>query len=294
VLNPSGPADPAVTRGGLGTDTEEAPVLSRAVCDIGLASALGMIEDLSRTVVGIDFDGTLSPLTPHPRNARLDPAAAFELGRIAEAGAAVGVVTGRSVESLLEVAGAELAAIPNLVIEGMYGAERWSDGVLHTMRTPERIYSLRSKVSAVVRATMADSAVWIEDKRLSLAVHTRITTDPRAQQLALAGPLSGVAAEHDMELHLGKEVLEFRLRGINKATALDRLVDTTCRAVVYAGDDIGDVPAFASVRRWRDRTTLPGITIGVVADASSPIAGEADWEVRDTAGLTASLRALGC
>ena len=195
----------------------------------------------------------------------------------------MGVITGRSVESLLDVAGAELAAIPHLVIEGMYGAEWWTDGVLHTMPTPECIHDLRRVVPSVVGATVTDPEVWIEDKRLSLVVHTRMATDPREAQLALAGPLADLAAAHGMELHLGKEVLELRLRGTDKATALERLVDRTTRAVVYAGDDVGDVPAFASVRRWRDRTSLPGITIGVVAEAGSPIAGEADWEVRDTA-----------
>ena len=252
-----------------------------------------VIEDLSRAVVGIDFDGTLSPVTPHPRDARLDVSAAQELRRIAEAGATVGVITGRSVESLLDVAGVALAAIPHLVIEGMYGAEWWKDGVLHTMPTPGCIHDLRRAVPTVVSATVSDPEVWIEDKRLSLVVHTRMATDPQASQLALAAPLADLADTHGMELHLGKEVLELRLRGIDKATALERLVDRTTRAVVYAGDDVGDLPAFATVRSWRDRTSLPGITIGVVPDAGSPIAGEADWEVGDTAELTSTLRALG-
>ena len=259
----------------------------------GPATALGMIEDLSQAVIGVDFDGTLSPVTPHPRDARLDPAAADELRRLAEAGATVGIITGRGVESLLDVAATELAEIPHLVIEGMYGAERWSDGVLHTIPTPECIHRLRLEVPAVVRATVSDPDVWIEDKRLSLVVHTRMATNAEALQASLTVPLADVAARHDMELHLGKEVLELRLRGIDKATALERLAGETCRAIVYAGDDIGDLPAFASVRRWRERTGLPGITIGVVSDASSPIAGRADWEVRDTAGLTGMLRTLG-
>jgi trehalose 6-phosphate phosphatase len=252
-----------------------------------------MIDDLSQAVIGVDFDGTLCRVAPHPRDARMDARAAYELRRIAEAGARVGVVTGRSVESLLEVAGEELAVIPGVVIEGMYGAEQWSDGVLQTMPTPDGMEALRDEVPAVVDATVSDPEVWIEDKRLSLVVHTRLGTRPSALQGALAGPLTEVAAKHHMELHLGKEVLEFRLPGIDKATALERLVDGTCRALFYAGDDIGDVPAFASVRRWRDRTALPGITIGVVPDAGSPIVGEADREVRDTVELTLLLRTLG-
>jgi trehalose 6-phosphate phosphatase len=252
-----------------------------------------MIDDLSHAVIGVDFDGTLCQVTPHPRDARIDAAAAYELRRIAEAGARVGVVTGRSVESMLEVAGEELAAIPGVVIEAMYGAEQWSNGVLRTMPTPDGMDALRDEVSEVVDATVSDPEVWIEDKRLSLVVHTRLGTEPEALQVALAGPLTEVAAKHHMELHLGKEVLEFRLRGIDKATALTRLVGGTCRALLYAGDDVGDVPAFASVRRWRDRTALPGITIGVVQDVGSPIVGEADWEVRDTAELTVLLRTLG-
>jgi trehalose 6-phosphate phosphatase len=259
----------------------------------GPAYALGRIKDLSRTVVATDFDGTLAPVTLHPRDTRMDLAAAQELRRIAEAGATVGIVTGRSVASLLEVAGAELAAVPGLVIEGMYGAERWRDGVLETLPTPEAMRHLRNEVPAVVRAAVSDPEVWIEDKRLSLVVHTRMTADPGAAQRALATPLTDVATRHGMELHPGKEVLEFRLPGIDKATALERLVRETCRALVYAGDDVGDLPAFTGVRRWRARTALPGITIGVVAGPCSPIAGKADWEVRDPAELSNTLRALG-
>jgi len=269
------------------------PVTERVVCGTGSTSATLMTADLSSMVVGVDFDGTLSPVTPHPRDAHLDPAAALELRRIAEAGATVGVVTGRSVESLLDVAGAELGAIPNLVIEGMYGAERWSDGVLDTMPTPDFMHSLRREVPAAVRATTTDPGVWIEDKRLSLVVHTRMAGDPEALQAYLAGPLADVATRHGVELHHGKEVLELRLRGIDKGVALQRLMGEACRAILYAGDDVGDLPAFALVRRWRERTGLSGLTIGVVPDASSPIAGAADCEVRDTAGITSILRTLG-
>ena len=189
--------------------------------------------------------------------------------------------------------GTELAAIPHLVIEGMYGAEWWKDGVLHTMPTPECIHDLRRVVPAVVRATVTDPEVWIEDKRLSLVVHTRMATDPRAAQLALAGPLADLAATHGMELHLGKEVLELRLRGIDKATALERLVDSDdarrrlrrrrrrrhpglCQRQALAGPDL----AAGNHDRCRRR--------GRFTDA-----GEADWEVRDTAELTSTLRALG-
>jgi trehalose 6-phosphate phosphatase len=268
-------------------------VATQRIPPTGPASALGTSRDLDRAVVAIDFDGTLSPMSPHPRDARIDPAAVHQLRRIAEAGATVAVVTGRSVESLLDVAGAELETIPRLAIEGMYGAEHLSNGVLTTVPTPRRIHRLREDLPVAITAAVSDPDVWIEDKRLSLVVHTRMTTDPRALQSALERPLGDVAAKHGMELHLGKEVLELRLPGIDKATALERLVDTTTRAVLYAGDDIGDLPAFAFVRRWRVRTGRPGVTVGVVTDAASPIAGVTDWELRDTAELTQTLRALG-
>src|SRR3954468_13655128 len=82
----------------------------------------------------------------------------------------------------------------------------------------------RSRVAAAVAGTVSDPEVWIEDERLSLVVHTRLTSHP------------------------GKEVVELRLRDIDKGSALERLVDTRSRAVVFAGDDVGDLPAFAGVR----------------------------------------------
>jgi trehalose-6-phosphatase len=125
-----------------------------------------------------------------------------------------------------------------------------------------------------------------------------LTCGPRGLTAALGGVTdlrrTVVAIDFDGTLSpVTPHPRQARIGGIDKGTALQRLVDGGSGAVVFAGDDVGDLPAFAWVRRWSERTALPGITIGVVPDGGSPISGEADWEVRDSTELGETLSALG-
>jgi len=245
-----------------------------------LPALMGRISAvLPDAVVAIDFDGTMTPLSPHPDDAVPNREVLDQLVRLAHVGARVAVITGRSATSAVDVG--ELARVPGIVVEGLYGAERWHNGELRTQPTPDSIVAMRDELPLLLKRLAADPAVWIEDKRLSLVVHTRLTDDPDGALAALHQPVSALARAHGMEVRRGAEVLELVLPGIDKSGAVWRLVDDSTRALLYIGDDVGDLPAFAAVRQWRDRTARPGLTVGVVAGPESPIAGVADLEVAD-------------
>lgn len=245
---------------------------------------------LPHAVIAVDFDGTLTPISPHPDDAVPDQEALDQLIRLAGAGARVAVITGRSATSALEAGG--LARIPGIVVEGMYGAERWHRGELTTRAAPAGIDALRDQLPPLIARLVADPHVWIEDKRLSLVVHARLTDDPAGVLAALLAPLRALVETHGMELRPGAEVLEVCSPGIDKAGAVWRLVDDSTRALLYIGDDVGDLPAFAAVRQWRDRTARLGLTVGVVSGTGSPIAGVADLEVADPAAVGSLLKDL--
>ena len=84
-----------------------------------------------------------------------------------------------------------------------------------------------------------------------------------------------IAADHDLALVPGRFVLELRPAGVDKGAALSELVEASSpRAVLFAGDDLGDLPAVSVVR------DLPVSALIVCAD--SP---ETPSELRDAADL---------
>jgi len=87
---------------------------------------------LDGVVVGLDFDGTLSPVVDDPEAARLHPAAPGALLELAEAVRAVAVITGRPARQAIAMG--DLDALGNAMLDrgaelfvfGQYGNERWS------------------------------------------------------------------------------------------------------------------------------------------------------------------------
>lgn len=241
-------------------------------------------------VVAIDFDGTLANITPHPEDSRLIDGALDALRALAAAGATVAIVTGRTAASALEAG--ELARVPGLVIEGLYGAERWHNDEFNSLPVPAAFAHLQAELPDLIRRITDDPSVWIEDKRISLVVHARVADDPAMVLSKLYAPLVELASTVGMEVHGGKDVLEVRLPGVNKAGAIQRLITDTTSAVVFAGDDVGDIPAFSAVHAWRRQTGRPALTIGVVAHPGAPVAGIADLEVSDPTAVVRLLAQL--
>jgi trehalose 6-phosphate phosphatase len=247
-------------------------------------------ENLSHAVIAVDFDGTVTPISPHPADSIPNQTVLDQLSRLARTGVKIAVVTGRSATSAVDVG--KLAQVPGIVVEGLYGAESWHNGSLTTRPTPENMQALRVVLPNMVERLVADPRVWIEDKRLSLVVHARLTDNPDTVLDTLREPVDALAREHGMEVRPGAEVLEICIPGIDKASAIWRLVDDETEALLYIGDDVGDLPAFAAVRQWRERTGKPGLIVGVVPRPESPIAGVADLEVLDPPAVGLVLAAL--
>jgi len=212
--------------------------------------------NLAGSLIALDFDGTLAPLTSDPMASRPVPGVVATLHRLAEAGAQIAIVTGREAETVLELGG--LHDIDGLIASGLHGAETWRAGRLSTLDEPAGMPALRAALPDLL-----PDRVWVEDKRLSLVVHTRQTSDPERTLAELVEPIGRLAAEHGLDSHLGKLVLELRIPELSKATALDRLLTEQTTAALFAGDDLGDLPALAALRAWSQRTGRPGCTIAV-------------------------------
>ena len=205
-------------------------------------------------------------------------------------GAALAVVTGRSVASLLRVSGFD--AVPGIVIYGLHGVERWENGGLRAPEPPAGIRALRLSLPEILASVAPDAAVWIEDKELSLVVHTRLTAEPDRLLAALRAPVPEAAAAEGLEVRPGREVLEICIPGTDKGTAIRELIGDQTAAVFYAGDDVGDLPAVREVNAWSARNGRPTLAVAVSPSGLGPLAELADVTVPDPHSLTLLLRQL--
>ena len=242
---------------------------------------------LDGALVALDFDGTLAPIVADPQAARPLPGTEAAVTALTRRGARVAVVTGRDAATAVRLSG--LQGVPGLVVAGLYGAEVWRAGALDAPPEPPELAAMRASLPGTVAA---EPALWIEDKRLSLVVHARRAADPDAALAAVIPQVQRLAADLGLEVHPGRNVLELRLPGFDKAGAVRRLLDTAApTAVLYAGDDVGDLPAFALMRELRAAGT-PAWSVCAASDEAPGVAAAADLAVEGPPGVLALLQAL--
>ncbi len=266
------------------------PPLPRARTAAGQAGLDALLAAPARALIGTDFDGTLAPIVPDPQAARALPGAAPALARLARAVGTVAVITGRPAAEAVRYGG--LDAVPGLIVLGHYGGQRWQDGQLTGPGSPPAIAAARQALPGLLQRAGADGGTWVEDKELALAVHTRRAADPEAALRRLAGPLTDLAAGLGLAAEPGRLVIELRLPGTDKGAALTGLVaERGAGSVLFCGDDLGDLPAFAAVRELR-AAGLPGCAAASASPESPQVAAAADLVVEGPEGIVALLAAL--
>lgn len=271
------------------------PPLPTPVTAAGRAGLDALLADPGRAVVALDFDGTLAPIVPDPDRARAHPGAVPALAALAPQVASIAVITGRPAEVAVHHGGfAGVPGLDRLVVLGHYGAERW-DAATGTLTTPEPhpgVGAVRAELPGLLERSRAAEGTWTEDKGHAVAVHTRRAPDPQAAFDALRGPLTDLAARHGLIVEPGRMVLELRPPGMDKGAALRAYVHALdAAAVLFAGDDLGDLPAYAAVDALRAEGT-PGLLVCSGSDEVTELRKRADVEVPGPAGVVALLTAL--
>jgi trehalose 6-phosphate phosphatase len=227
---------------------------------------------LAEAAILLDFDGSLAPIVDDPAAARPLPDAAPVLTELCDRAGAVAVITGRPEPFIRDV-----LDVPRLEVVGLYGL------------------SAMPPLDADVRAALAriagsEPGVELEDKGVSIAMHTRRAPDPEAALGRIREPIDRVAETHGLTAFEGKLVVEVSPPGARKGAAVQQLLDRLRpRAALYAGDDLPDLEAFDALAR-------AGITMCRVAVVGSGtperLIEVADVEVDGPLGLLELLRAL--
>jgi len=197
------------------------------------------------------------------------------------------VITGRPAGEAVELGGFD--GIPGLIVLGHYGGERWQEGALTAPDPPRGVAVARERLPQLLADAGAPAGAWVEDKGSAVAVHTRRTADPPAALAALTEPLAGLAAETGLVVEPGRMVIELRAPGMDKGAALTALVaERKAGAVLFAGDDLGDLAAFGAVRALRG-SGHPGVTVCSASGEVSALAAEADLVVDGPGGVAGLL-----
>jgi trehalose 6-phosphate phosphatase len=264
--------------------------LLRAGTAEGQAGLDAILADPARALIASDFDGTLSPIVADPAAAAAAPGAADALARLAASVGTVAIITGRPAADAVTLGG--FAGVPRLTVLGHYGAERWQGGALTAASAPDGVAVARRALPGLLAAAGAADGTRIEDKGNALAVHTRQAADPEAALARLSQPLAALAADTGLTLEPGRLVLELRPPGIDKGAALRALAsERAARSVLFCGDDLGDLAAFAAVRDLR-AAGVPGCTVCSRSPESPQVAEAADLVVDGPSGVVRLLTAL--
>jgi trehalose 6-phosphate phosphatase len=254
-----------------------------------------LVAAAETVLVGLDFDGTLAPIVADPEAAVIHQDGPEVLAALAAQVRTIALVTGRPARQVVALGGLEGVAdgLPEgarLLVMGQYGNERWDSGsrAFGSPAAPAGLDAFRAELPALLASADTEEA-FVEDKGLAVAVHTRRLPDPHEAFERLTPVLAGAASRHGLSVEPGRLVLELRAPGMDKALALRTAVtETGAGGVLFAGDDLGDLPAFEAARDLRDEG-LPVLLVCSGSEEQKALVELADLVVDGPEGVLALL-----
>lgn len=217
--------------------------------------------------MALDFDGTLSPIVARPEDAVLEPALVGPLEELRGLVGNLAVISGRDRAALAARLPSGWLALGSYGLElpDSISASGYADGFV-----PEAV---RDALEAAARELEALIEGWpgarLEAKSWGRAVHFRGGAEATFDDPASLTAIRAVAARHGLEVSQGRLVIEVHPRGADKGSAMATLVRRLQpSAAVFAGDDLGDVPAWEELRRLS--SSLPTVAAAVASPELEP------------------------
>lgn len=190
----------------------------------------------------LDLDGTLIDLAATPDAVAVEPGLVTVLAALArQFGGRLAVVSGRPLEQI-----DALLAPLTLAAAGVHGMQRRAlDGTRHDAPLPD----LDAVQACAEQLAARHPGVWVEAKYGAVALHFRQA--PEAGPLCRAALAQVVQNRPDLLLMEGKMIVEVKVAGIDKGTAIAAFLAAAPFAghrPVFAGDDTTDEAGFALVQ----------------------------------------------
>lgn len=249
----------------------------------GDAHLAPFLEHPERAGILTDFDGTLSAIVDEAAAARPLDEAAETLHRLGRRYGRVAVVSGRPAAFLAEHLG---GGGEGLVLSGLYGLEKVAGA--EVVEHPDAAgWRPVVEEAAAAAEREAPTGVSVERKGLSFTLHWRQSPEGEGW----AGEWAEATGERTgLAVHRARASAELRPPvERDKGTMVEEL-GQGLDAVCYIGDDLGDLPAFAALRRLAAGHTL---AVAVASDeAPAQLLDEADMVVQGPEGALDLLRRL--
>jgi trehalose-phosphatase len=214
-----------------------------------------------RLTLYLDYDGTISEITPDIANAKPVAGAGDLIARMAARPDRfrVVIISGRRTDTLTCL----LGGASGITLVGNHGLEILEPGGRRRMVVDPALFmpELDAVRTWLRKNVPPASGLVIEDKHFSVALHYRLADPGVAREIGRR--LGEFVAIHTPSLIIGegKMVIEARPRNANKGAAV-RILATNDggerRVAVYFGDDVTDEDAFYELRDH-------GVTIKVCA-----------------------------
>lgn len=206
-------------------------------------------------VLGLDFDGTLTPIVKHPSLAKLSPEMKRTLERLTEQEKLnVVLVSGRSLPDLTSKAG----RFPGVSYVGNHGFEMKGPSFHYVhpeaLRVRPVLQEIKKKLARIFKPVRG---VFVEDKTWTLSVHYRELPLRKARRIRkiFLTVVRPYAAAGKIKLTEGKKVWEVRpAADWNKGKALLWLWDQLHGEIsgktffIYLGDDLSDEDVFKALQ----------------------------------------------
>ncbi len=235
-----------------------------------------------RTVVLLDFDGSLAPIVDRAEDARPLAEAPEVLGRLASKLGRVAIVSGRPVGFL-----ALHLPVDGLDFVGLYGMEQSIGGEYSVDPRVKPYLAAVAAATAELEARLPMGAV--EPKSgISVTLHWRPFPE---QEAAIVEIAREVGKRHGLAELQTRMAIELRPPiEVDKSAGVRALL-SGFEVGAFAGDDYGDLPAFAEMgRAVTDGRLDQAVRIGVTSSEAPPeLAAATDLIVDGPAGLLALL-----
>jgi trehalose 6-phosphate phosphatase len=206
----------------------------------------------SSVLLATDFDGTLSSIALDPDLARPVPGAVEVLQALSGVVGEVVILTGRSRQSIAQLI--DLSLIPDVRVLCLYGQDDLS---LPAPESPPEIAQLR----LLLNSLDLPAGVRIEEKVLSLAVHTRQCDDPAAALVEVEELITPHAHSLGIGLERGRFVLDAGMHFGGKAFAMaDLLREREWGGAIMIGDDRNDLGVFDLLQSQSLLTARVGVS----------------------------------
>ena len=198
--------------------------------------------------IGLDYDGTLTPIVGHPDQAELAKGTKSLLADLSGLPHTfVCIVSGRAYRDVRRKVG-----VDGIIYAGNHGMEIKGKGLSFSVRDSKKIVKEVSEICRNLNQSLKGIAgVWVENKGLTASVHYRLAESKDAQKAkSIVFPMMTSYAR--LKLARGKKVWEIRPHvDWNEGKAISYVLDACLKeswrsksAVVYVGDDQTDEDVF--------------------------------------------------